>query len=35
VRLLSQRGVKAMNRGCAAGMWLLAATLAVWRRPGA
>jgi threonine/homoserine/homoserine lactone efflux protein len=35
VRFLSQRGLKAMNRGCAAGMWLLAATLAVWRRPGA
>ena len=35
VRFLSQRGVKAMNRGCAAGMWLLAATLAIWRRPGA
>lgn len=35
VRFLSQRGVKALNRGCAAGMWLLAATLAVWRRPGA
>ena len=24
-----------VNRGCAAGMWLLAATLAIWRRPGA
>jgi homoserine/homoserine lactone efflux protein len=35
VRFLSQRGLKAMNRGCAVGMWLLAATLAVWRRPGA
>jgi threonine/homoserine/homoserine lactone efflux protein len=35
VRFLSQRGLRAMNRGCAAGMWLLAATLAVWRRPGA
>jgi len=35
VRFLSQRGLKAMNRSCAAGMWLLAATLAVWRRPGA
>ncbi len=35
VRWLSRRGLKAMNRGCAAGMWLLAATLAIWRRPGA
>ncbi|NVM91646.1 LysE family translocator [Variovorax sp. SG517] len=35
VRFLSQRGIRMMNRGCAAGMWLLAATLAVWRRPGA
>jgi threonine/homoserine/homoserine lactone efflux protein len=35
VRFLSQRGLKAMNRSCAAGMWLLAATLAMWRRPGA
>lgn len=35
MRFLSQRGLKAMNRGCAVGMWLLAATLAVWRRPGA
>jgi len=34
VRFLSQRGLRAMNRGCAAGMWLLAATLAFWRRPG-
>jgi len=35
VRWLSQRSLRAINRGCAAGMWLLAATLAVWRRPGA
>ncbi len=35
VRWLSKRGLKALNRGCAVGMWLLAATLAVWRRPGA
>mgnify|MGYP007088005345 FL=1 len=35
VRWLSRRGLKALNRGCAVGMWLLAATLAVWRRPGA
>lgn len=33
VRLLPQRSLTAMNRGCAAGMWLLAATLAFWRRP--
>jgi homoserine/homoserine lactone efflux protein len=32
VRWLSRRGLKAMNRGCAVGMWLLAATLAFWRR---
>ena len=35
VRWLSQRSLRTLNRGCAAGMWLLAATLAVWRRPGA
>jgi len=35
VRWLSQRSLRALNRGCAAGMWLLAATLAIWRRPGA
>jgi threonine/homoserine/homoserine lactone efflux protein len=35
VRWLSRRSLRALNRGCAAGMWLLAATLAVWRRPGA
>ncbi|MBO9650095.1 MAG: LysE family transporter [Variovorax sp.] len=35
VRWLSQRSLRALNRGCAAGMWLLAATLAAWRRPGA
>lgn len=34
VRWLSQRSLRALNRGCAAGMWLLAATLALWRRPG-
>jgi threonine/homoserine/homoserine lactone efflux protein len=35
VRWLSRGSLRALNRGCAAGMWLLAATLAVWRRPGA
>jgi homoserine/homoserine lactone efflux protein len=35
VRWLSRRSLRMVNRGCAAGMWLLAATLAVWRRPGA
>lgn len=35
VRWLSVRSLRAVNRGCAAGMWLLAATLAFWRRPGA
>jgi len=35
VRWLSHRGLQRMNRGCAAGMWALAATLAFWRRPGA
>lgn len=35
VRWLSQGSLRALNRGCAIGMWLLAATLAVWRRPGA
>ena len=35
VRWLSRRSLRMINRGCAAGMWLLAATLAVWRRPGA
>lgn len=34
VRWLSRRSLRALNRGCAAGMWLLAATLAFWRRPG-
>ncbi len=33
VRWLSRRSLRALNRGCAAGMWILAATLAVWRRP--
>ena len=32
VRWLSQRSLRALNRGCATGMWLLAATLAIWRR---
>lgn len=35
LRWLSRRSLRALNHGCAAGMWLLAATLAVWRRPGA
>jgi len=35
VRWLSQRSLRNLNRGCAAGMWALAATLAFWRRPGA
>ncbi|VTU37118.1 Homoserine/homoserine lactone efflux protein [Variovorax sp. PBS-H4] len=35
VRWLSRRSLRLLNRGCAAGMWLLAATLAVWRRPAA
>ena len=35
VRWLSRRGLTALNKGCAVGMWLLAATLALWRRPGA
>ena len=34
VRWLSQRSLRALNRSCAIGMWLLAATLAIWRRPG-
>ncbi|KIQ36289.1 lysine transporter LysE [Variovorax paradoxus] len=34
VRWLSRRGLKVLNRSCAACMWLLAATLAFWRRPG-
>ena len=33
VRWLSRRSLKVLNRSCAIGMWLLAATLAVWRRP--
>lgn len=33
VRWLSRRGLRLLNRGCAAGMWALAATLALWRRP--
>lgn len=34
VRWLSRRSLQRLNRGCAAGMWALAATLAFWRRPG-
>ena len=34
VRWLSQRSLQRLNRGCAAGMWALAAMLAFWRRPG-
>lgn len=34
VRWLSRRSLRALNRGCAVGMWLLGATLALWRRPG-
>lgn len=33
VRWLSRRGLRLLNRGCAAGMWALAAMLAFWRRP--
>ncbi len=33
VRWLSRRSVGAINRGCAVGMWCLAASLAIWRRP--
>lgn len=33
VRWMSQRSLRALNRGCAVGMWALAATLAIWRRP--
>ena len=32
VRILSRRGLRIVNRGCAAGMWALAATLAGFRR---
>lgn len=35
VRWLSRRSLQNLNRGCAAGMWALAATLALWRRPSA
>jgi homoserine/homoserine lactone efflux protein len=35
VRWLSRRSLRLLDRSCAAGMWLLAATLALWRRPGA
>lgn len=35
VRWLSRRSLRMLNRSCAAGMWLLAGTLALWRRPGA
>lgn len=33
MRWLSRRSLGLLNRGCAVGMWLLAATLAIWRRP--
>ena len=32
VRILSRRGLRIVNRGCAVGMWALAATLAGFRR---
>lgn len=32
MRLLTQRGLKLLNRACATGMWLLAAALAAYRR---
>ncbi|EYC51616.1 lysine transporter LysE [Hylemonella gracilis str. Niagara R] len=32
VRFLTQRGLKWLNRSCAVGLWLLAATLALYRR---
>ena len=35
MRWLSGRSLQRLNRGCAAGMWALAATLALWRRPSA
>lgn len=35
VRWLSQRSLGWLNRGCGAGMWLLAGALALGRRPGA
>ncbi|MDM0119875.1 LysE family translocator [Variovorax arabinosiphilus] len=35
VRWLSRRSLRMLDRGCALGMWALAATLALWRRPGA
>ncbi len=35
VRWLSQRGLRLLNRGCAAGMWVLAALLALYRRHAA
>lgn len=35
VRWLSRRSLRLLDRSCALGMWLLAATLAIWRRPGA
>ncbi|WP_213953902.1 MULTISPECIES: LysE family translocator [unclassified Variovorax] len=34
MRWLSRRSLQRLNRGCAAGMWALAAMLAFWRRPG-
>jgi threonine/homoserine/homoserine lactone efflux protein len=35
VRWLSRRSLRMLDRGCALGMWALATTLALWRRPGA
>ena len=32
VRWLSQQSLRTLNRGCAVGMWLLAGTLAIWRK---
>ncbi|MET3516817.1 threonine/homoserine/homoserine lactone efflux protein [Pseudacidovorax sp. 1753] len=34
VRWLSKRSLQWLNKGCGAGMWLLAGALALWRRPG-
>lgn len=34
VRWMSQRSLRWLNRGCGAGMWLLAGVLALGRRPG-
>lgn len=35
MRWLSRKSLRMMNRGCALGMWVLAASLAFWRRPAA